>query len=439
MNLISGVRAKFTRRTAVFFFLVMVAPAIYFFIGMPPPNIAKDAGQYNTFAVNLTEGRGYTLDGTTFSNYREPGYPLFIALLYSVFDTNNILAILIAQTILLGLLGFVISRIFAALGEEWLGYIAGLCVAVLPSYGHYAYSLWSELVFTFLLGVIFYVTFKIVRGVGVAGWQWYASLGFLIGYATLVRAQLLFFLPFLIVCSMFFERFRSKESLQKTGLALVVFIITLSSWVLYVYEHTGTFAVTSKERPQVALYLRAARAELSYGDMTQYALSWVRRSVTGGVNDEWVKKYDYKGLYKVYFGSLASTTESAAATFEWSKRTIIGNPGHYLYGNVIEVMKLLYIEHDYSDYFNRYLRAGMYLVIYSLFLFGLVELWRAPNDRDLKMLSFLALLFIVYNILVLSPFDTIPRYNVPYLFLFMIVGFVGIALFIRSRRMRSAH
>lgn len=434
MDLLSGVRTKYTRRTAAFFFLVMIAPAIYFFIGMPPPNIAKDAGQYNAFAVSLVEGRGYTLDGTTFSNFREPGYPLFIALIYGVFGTNNTLAVLIAQMILLGLLGFIVSRIFIALGEEWLGYIAGLSVALLPSYGHYAYSFWSELVFTFLLGLIFSITFKIVKGAGRAGWRWYALLGLFMGYATLVRLQLLFFLAFLTMCSLFFAQFRSKESLKKTGLALAVFLVTISSWIFYVYEHTGAFSITTKERAQTALYLRATRADLSYGGITQYAISWVKRSVTGGVNDEWIKKYDYKGLYKVYFGSIASTTESAAVTYEWSKRTILENPGHYLYGNVIEAMKLLYVEHDYSDYFNRYLRAGMYLVIYSMFLFGLVQLLRVQQGRDCKILSFLALLFIVYNILVITPFDAIPRYNVPYLFLFMIVGFAGIALFIRRRR-----
>lgn len=433
MDLFSRLRTLATRRTAVFFLLVMFAPAIYFFLGIPAPVIAKDAAQYHGFAVNLAEGRGYTLDGTNFSNFREPGYPFFLAFIYSVFGTKNILAIVIAQTILLGLLGFLVSRIFTALGHEWLGYIAGLCVAILPAYARYVHSLWSELVFTFLLGLIFYFTLKIVRGSGASGWPWYALLGFLIGYATLVRVQLVFFPLFLIGCSLFFRQFRSRESLIKTGIALAIFIVMIASWVLYAHKHTGTFSLTSPDRVQTAMYLRAVRAELSYGDITQYAKSWVWRSASGGINDEWIKKYDFKGLYKVYFGSLASTTESAAATYTWSKRTIIENPGHYLYGNVIEAMKLLYLEHDYTDYTNRYLRAGIYFIICSMFLFGLVQLLRARNEPDLRTVSFLAVLFIAYNILILTPFDAIPRYNTPYLFLFIIVGFVGIALFVRSR------
>ena len=39
--------------------------------------IFPDEREYYTFAKNIAEGHGYTLDGKTPSTWRTPGYPLF--------------------------------------------------------------------------------------------------------------------------------------------------------------------------------------------------------------------------------------------------------------------------------------------------------------------------------------------------------------------------
>ncbi len=75
-----------------------------------------------------------------------------------------------------------------------------------------------------------------------------------------------------------------------------------------------------------------------------------------------------------HYGIIASTSASVASVKKQSIAAIFANPGHYLYGNLIEAVKLVYIEHDYSDFMNKYLRAAIYVFVYSLFIYGVFQL-----------------------------------------------------------------
>src|SRR3569623_1986173 len=77
--------------------LILLSPFIYFFIGLPAPSLGSDAAGYSAYATNLIEGNGNSLDGSTFSNFREPGYPLLLAGTYALFGNENTLPIVILQ------------------------------------------------------------------------------------------------------------------------------------------------------------------------------------------------------------------------------------------------------------------------------------------------------------------------------------------------------
>lgn len=412
------------RADLIFLGIVLAVPMLYFFIGIPAPILEKDAGQYYAYAMNIAQGHGFTMDGTHFSNFREPGYPYFIAALFLVFGIGNIFAVLFAQTVLLGVLGFFVYRAFASIGERRIGYVAGLCTALLPSYGLNAHFVATELPFAFLLGAIFLSGADIIIKRR-EWWGWYALFGLLCGSATLVRTQFALFLPFLIVVALLVPRFRSWHFLRHALVALCFFAVPIGSWIAAVHQQNGTYAITTG-RPEVSLYARAVHAQMSYAGLTHYMVAWIRRSVTGGEGDAVLDD----GPLGVQWGKMATTTAATEAIKKWSIATILANPGHYLYDSLTQTIRLFYIEHDYSDSLNRYVRAGIYLFIYGFFFFGLSEVWRArKNVTDGVTLALLSMLFILYNTLVLIPFFAIPRYNTPYLFLFLITGFSGIALY----------
>lgn len=404
---------------------ILLAPLFFFFIGIPL-SIEKDSAGYDAYATNMVLGHGYSINGSTFSTLREPGYPFFVSVIYKVFGVHNFFAVFAVQTILLGLLGILVYRLFARWGKEYVGLIAGLATSTLPSYGLYAHIMGTELLYTFILGLIFYLTLRVAIQKGSSPWYVYVLLGLLLGCGTLVRVQLILFLPFLLVCYVLFFGFLVKETALKILAGCFIFLVVIGSWMLYVHRNTGQYAITTG-RAELALYTRAVRAKLSYSDISKYGFEWIKRSIVGGYDPTFLYNNEYHKL-QLDYGAMATTAAAVATIKKQSIATVLHNPGHYLYGNLIEVIKLTWIEHDYSDFLNRNVRAGMYVLVYGLFLFGIVQLWRKGCASGLAQASMLALLFIAYNILSLTPFDTIPRYNTPYLFFYLFIGFVGITL-----------
>lgn len=424
------------RKWIVLGLCVGVALLSLFIFGTHHVRSWADAQQYDDFAVSIVQGHGYTMDGSTFTAEREPGYPLFLAAIYTFFGADNFLAVSIIQALVVALIGFMVYRLFVHIGEENLGIIIALLVSVIPYYGFYSYEILTEMLFAFVLALIFYFCARTAPDAACTPWYIYAVIGLLCAYGTLVRVQLLFFLPFLILCYAVFIRVWSPIILKKIVLACGVFVLVVGSWVLYVHAHTGSFVITTS-RGGTEFYIRADRAQLSYKELTRYVFEWIKRSSTGGQSSDFLENHEFHRLQAQY-NALASTTVAAALVDKQSIATILHNPGHYLFGNGIEVMKTLYIEHDFSDSMSKYLRAGVYVFVYGLCAFGFCMLLRSWKraDPQLRTFSVLSLLFILYNCAILSFFDSIPRYNTPYLFFYLIVGFVGIALW-RGNRANS--
>src|SRR5207253_4796919 len=87
-----------------------------------------DAGQYDKLARGLEADRGFSSAGPPFDPtfYREPGYPLFLALAYRL-SNDNLDATAAAQVTVLALS----AGITAALGARLFGPLAGLSAGAL--------------------------------------------------------------------------------------------------------------------------------------------------------------------------------------------------------------------------------------------------------------------------------------------------------------------
>lgn len=416
-------------------YIAMTAVSItnFFLFGLSHYRTWEDASQYNTYASNLVLGNGYSIDGTTFNAFREPGFPFFLSFIYKIFGNENLLAACFIQALLLGVLGFLIYKVFERYGFSRYGIGAGFFISALPFYGFYANEILSEFLFAFFVGIVFFLCARIFHARGEAQWFWFALLGAASGYTALIRFQFVFFLPFIVICFLLFVRPLPKNLLRNSIIAFLLFASMLLPWAFYVQTKTGKFAVT-EGRQGGMIYIRAVRAELSYSELTRYVYEWVRRSVTGGEGTVFLYTYEFKNLYNQY-GARAVDATSTKEVLNENIRTIVSNPGHFLYGSLIEVIKLSYIEHDYTNSMNRYFRAGVYALMYAFFLFGLWQLIRRRGQ--LRELGVLALLTLGYNFLVLTLLDTIPRYNTPYLFCYIVVGFVGLALYMDSPKQKK--
>jgi 4-amino-4-deoxy-L-arabinose transferase-like glycosyltransferase len=420
-------------RTFWQFPLFLAAAFVNFFVfGLKHAPSWKDASEYSGYASNLLAHGMYSLDGVHFSILREPGYPFFLWLIYAYFGNENLLAVALTQAILLALIGYMTYRIFAEREEKIIGVIAGFSVCLLPRYGYYTNEILSEILFATLLTAAYFLALHIISRN--EKYAIFGLFGIVLGYLALVRTQTIFFLPFLFLCYLIFMRPYQKEIWKKFGITFLAFLIPICGWMMYVHAHTGVFAITAGRQEEV-LNIRAVRSALSYKEITQYGYEWLRRSISGGGSGPMLDKYEWKTIGREYYAR-ATTSAAVLEIKKENIRTILTHPGEYLYGNFIELMKVLYIDHDFNDSANRYFRAAEYVVIYLFFAFGLYQLVRARR-HNIKILSILALIFLAYNYLFVTMFDTVPRFNTPYLVLYIIVGFVGVVLFRRNKHPRS--
>jgi 4-amino-4-deoxy-L-arabinose transferase-like glycosyltransferase len=339
------------------------------------------------------------------------------------------------EAVLLGLLGFLFYILLKRYGEV-LAIIAGATIAAHPILGDHTFDIGTETLFTFFLGVVFALCVRIMRDPETK-WYWYALLGLAAGYQTLVRMQFVLFIPFIAFCYFVYLYFLRRNLLSwitiRNSLTTVAIAALIPiSFATYIYQHTGIFAVT-QGRDNEMLYYRAVRAQLSYGEITQYARDWLWRSISGGVNTQFLTDNELKKLGYEY-GLKATTSEAIAQIRAENIQTILSRPGHYLYGNLVEIMKLAYIEHDYADSFPRVFRPILYGVMYVFFLFGAYHFFRTKGNWDIRSLQILSVLFIFYNTVTLSFLNVVPRFNTPYLPLFILVGFLGIVLFLRKSK-----
>jgi hypothetical protein len=189
-------------------------------LGLDAPPTADDR-DYDQLAVSLSEGAGYTIQGT-FISFRPPLYPAFLSLVYRVAGRDyaaariaqaGLAAITAWLTFLLG------ARVFGTFGAkssievgsrasgardlrgERRGFAAAALYAVAPADVFFSHGLLTETLFLPLLVAMAYCFVRAAEHAarGRMGLGWLLLGGALAGAATLTRPVLLLFPPFLLL------------------------------------------------------------------------------------------------------------------------------------------------------------------------------------------------------------------------------------------------
>lgn len=381
-----------------------------------------DSQQYNAYAQNIALGNGYTMDpvNKVFSAYREPAYPFFVAGIYFLFGINNFLAVKIIQVILLALTAFFTFKILNIFDTGPLAKVTASLVAFMPLYSYQVNLIQSEPLIIFLLTTSLFLVVDILKNN--KSLKYYIILSTILSILVLTKAHFIF-LPFIIAVIFYLK----KKPLKYLVNYLLIIMIILLSWTTYIYYHTGSFNIT-EGRQNLHLYTRSIRATLSYHQQVSYFNSWLKDRANGGqYEDSLLEEYGPWFLTEQY-GALLSQGKSETELRKESLERIKNNLGHYLLGNIIEMGKMVFIEHLYppvSPLLTRSVRAIIYLVIYSLFISGVIFFLFSKNNK-FNILIGVGCVYIFYNLLILSFFDVIPRFNTPYLALYLIVGAAGL-------------
>lgn len=197
---------------------------------------------FSQMAESLINGEGFAKYGSLLHR-RTPGYPFFIAALYSVFGVK-LIAVQIAQCLLFAGTCWLVQDLGRRIYSEPVGLWAGLLCAVHPSLLRYVPDLHLETLLTFLftlstwLSCRFYEKPTLRRGAG---------LGVTWGLASLTKAVVMLYpAVFAVLWFLSLRRHSPSRRVAPQGLApiavaLLGMALTISPWTIRNYAVTGHF------------------------------------------------------------------------------------------------------------------------------------------------------------------------------------------------------
>lgn len=177
-------------------FLILTAFSFRLFIALRLPNDTPDDGRvYSQIARNILEQHVYSHDASapfSPSIIRLPGYPLFLAAIYSVFGHSNNAAVRVSQAVLDTATCILIALLaFEWTGDEKLKYLSATAAlflaAVCPFTSVYVGTILTEVPTSFFaVAQVLAATFAF-KSSGVRSWIWWLIVGVIAGGGVLFR------------------------------------------------------------------------------------------------------------------------------------------------------------------------------------------------------------------------------------------------------------
>jgi len=210
---------------------VLVAPRLDPVLSHDP--LYGDASGYNLLAANLVKGWGLTWDGKTPTSYRMPGYPAFLALVYSVAGQSSEI-VRLTQAVLGALLCIPVFAIARRLGGESIAVLAGLGIALHPLLIYMSGWLYSETLFLLLLWAGLWLL--------VRAWEGGSShdtiaAGMALGLATYVRPEIFAFPLFAAIVGTLLRW--PRQRLQVFMVIQAVLVVMILPWTVRNYSAHG--------------------------------------------------------------------------------------------------------------------------------------------------------------------------------------------------------
>jgi 4-amino-4-deoxy-L-arabinose transferase-like glycosyltransferase len=202
-----------------------------------------DSRQYIKIAHNIRAGDGPGLNESAVAA-RPPGYPYFLAAIFSVFGSSSdappLLAVRLAQALLGGLLCLVIYLTGKKLYSHAVGLVAAALVALDPFLTYFSGLVLSEALFALVLAAAMLSLLHAQDG----NVRWAAAAGALLGAAAMVRASTLLMIP-PVAAAWMLLRWKKPRSIQQGAAVLLLAAAVMSPWAWRNYKLTGSPVFTT--------------------------------------------------------------------------------------------------------------------------------------------------------------------------------------------------
>lgn len=229
----------------------------------PERFMTSDAIGYNQLAINLIRGNGFSMqDSPPYEpdNFRTPGYPLFVALMYLLSGCSPA-SVLIAQAVLSTATCLLTYKLGQTLMNDQVGLWAAGLMAVSAISITYAALLWSDTLYSFLLTLSILLLAKAYRTQSTLT---IGAGGMCLGAATLVHPRSLYLAPLLALAILLGNaqgRWRATwfggGGVSASLVFVLVFIASVSPWYYRNHQVFGKAHYTSAAEFNMLFYWAA--------------------------------------------------------------------------------------------------------------------------------------------------------------------------------------
>ncbi len=377
------------------------------FISMTDGVLSGDAVQYDALARSLVSRSMFSLDGITPFFEREPGYSVFLALVYVIFGVGSYVAVFAIQAILhfLATVVFVRSVRPFLVGKAWVFLVILLLFA--PPVFHALFALTRESLALSFCMLLTAAIFSLARNptYGMA-----LLVGALMGALILVSAPFLLFPVGLAALLLWWN-----VPWTRVALCIGIAAAVVSPWAIRNEVHRGMPCLTGCYRQALQWYVRGEQSEhIGIGSEPAMCL-WAEY-----VSRDWTARSSYCNFNAVWHAKwpdgFIGVPEDALATAE-GKSKIRANVANYLWFSLFEVVEL------HLPYVNGWGREYNVLAVLwtaVVYLGCALSLLRLRRTEYLLFAAFMLYLTGVYSLT-----DATPRYLVPILHCYAFLAVLG--------------
>ena len=227
-----------SKKRFVYALLLLVALGFRLFIALRLPNDEPDDGRvYSQIARNVLEQHVYSIESQapyTPTLIRLPGYPLFIAAIYSIFGHGNNTAVRVVQAVIdTGTCILIALVVFAWSRKHLAAMIALGLAAVCPFTAIYVATILTEVPTNFLaVAMVLTATFAFQATVRKRVITWWIVTGLIAGLAVLFRPDSGLFAAAIGLTLMLSNLRKFREATLQAAIFSLAFCLVLVPWTI---------------------------------------------------------------------------------------------------------------------------------------------------------------------------------------------------------------
>jgi 4-amino-4-deoxy-L-arabinose transferase-like glycosyltransferase len=393
----------------------------------PTYNVDQFVDPYDQLASNLISGNGYRLHADTAPTVsREPGYPLFLAGIYSVFGTD-FTAVKLANMFLAFGVAWLMTRISGRISKNPVLVFGAPMLFLFHPGTLIAESRGGvEMLFTFCLMLFLFIACIALE---TGRWTDYLISGAALGLAVLVKSTPLLFPLFLLVYLVIFKRNISKAGISRNVAMMVCgMLVVLSPWIIRNYILTEKVILTA------SVMGISAHAGLYDNTHLSSGSDWARIDTDGARERRRLALQlglPFKDIKNAYYQDFYYTSDE----LEFSNVLLKSVMSEY------ERRPTLFIRNVCFNFFNLWFRGktwkstGMNLLVQLPYLIlAVIGMALCVKNGEVKV-SGLSALLLLYMVVVYVQILAQARYSVP---LIPIVSFFACITLVSIRGMLRA-